>query len=88
MHLQSAEELERLKAEEDSSSGSSASLDSGIESLGVCILEEPLAVPGRAVPGASLPPFSSRLSCPRLLRAVFCRELRTTRPPAEQPHPI
>uniref|UniRef100_A0A8C0KNM7 Cysteine and serine rich nuclear protein 2 n=1 Tax=Canis lupus dingo TaxID=286419 RepID=A0A8C0KNM7_CANLU len=52
MHLQSAEELERLKAEEDSS-GSSASLDSSIESLGVCILEEPLA--------AQLPPGSSVL---------------------------
>uniref|UniRef100_A0A8B9BKH0 Cysteine and serine rich nuclear protein 2 n=1 Tax=Anser brachyrhynchus TaxID=132585 RepID=A0A8B9BKH0_9AVES len=39
MHLQTAEELERLKAEEDSSSSS------GVESLGVCILEEPLAVP-------------------------------------------
>ncbi|XP_074421024.1 cysteine/serine-rich nuclear protein 2 isoform X3 [Larus michahellis] len=39
MHLQTAEELERLKAEEDSSNGSS------VESLGVCILEEPLAVP-------------------------------------------
>ncbi|KAM9368138.1 cysteine/serine-rich nuclear protein 2 [Phaethornis superciliosus] len=38
MHLQTAEELERLKAEEDSSNGSS------VESLGVCILEEPLAV--------------------------------------------
>ena len=36
MHLQSAEELERLKAEEDSS-GSSTSLDSRIESLEVCI---------------------------------------------------
>ena len=36
MHLQSAEELERLKAEEDSS-GSSASVDSSIESLGMCI---------------------------------------------------
>ena len=68
MHLQSAEELERLKAEEDSS-GSSASLDSGIESLGVCILEEPLAVPEELCPGltapiliqAQLPPGSSVL---------------------------
>ncbi|XP_054039184.1 cysteine/serine-rich nuclear protein 2 isoform X2 [Rissa tridactyla] len=47
MHLQTAEELERLKAEEDSSNGSS------VESLGVCILEEPLAVPeGGAEAGA------------------------------------
>lgn len=54
MHLQSAEELERLKAEEDSS-GSSASLDSSIESLGVCILEEPLAVPEELCPGLTAP---------------------------------
>lgn len=68
MHLQSAEELERLKAEEDSSV-SSASLDSSIESLGVCILEEPLAVPEELCPGltapiliqAQLPPGSSVL---------------------------
>ncbi|XP_002711228.2 cysteine/serine-rich nuclear protein 2 [Oryctolagus cuniculus] len=68
MHLQSAEELERLKAEEDSS-GSSASLDSSIESLGVCILGEPLAVPEELCPGltapiliqAQLPPGSSVL---------------------------
>lgn len=68
MHLQSAEELERLKAEEDAS-GSSASLDSSIESLGVCILEEPLAVPEELCPGltapiliqAQLPPGSSVL---------------------------
>lgn len=67
MHLQSAEELERLKAEEDS--GSSASLDSSVESLGVCILEEPLAVPQELCPGlaapiliqAQLPPGSSVL---------------------------
>lgn len=63
MHLQTAEELERLKAEEDSSSGSS------VESLGVCILEEPLAVtesicPSLATPiliQAQLPPGSSVL---------------------------
>lgn len=54
MHLQSAEELERLKAEEDSS-GSSASMDSSIESLGVCILEEPLAVPEELCPGLTAP---------------------------------
>ncbi|CAH6791485.1 cysteine/serine-rich nuclear protein 2 [Phodopus roborovskii] len=68
MHLQSAEELERLKAEEDSS-GSSASLDSSMESLGMCILEEPLAVPQELCPGlaapiliqAQLPPGSSVL---------------------------
>lgn len=68
MHLQSAEELERLKAEEDAS-GSSASLDSSMESLGVCILEEPLAVPQELCPGlatpiliqAQLPPGSSVL---------------------------
>ncbi|KAM5249635.1 cysteine/serine-rich nuclear protein 2 isoform 2-T3 [Hipposideros larvatus] len=54
MHLQSAEELERLKAEEDSS-GSSASLDSSIESLGVCILEEPLTVPEELCPGLAAP---------------------------------
>ncbi|XP_055483139.1 cysteine/serine-rich nuclear protein 2 [Psammomys obesus] len=67
MHLQSAEELERLKAEEDS--GSSASLDSSVESLGVCILEEPLPVPQELCPGlatpiliqAQLPPGSSVL---------------------------
>ncbi|XP_074126467.1 cysteine/serine-rich nuclear protein 2 isoform X1 [Sminthopsis crassicaudata] len=70
MHLQSAEELERLKAEDSSgSSGSSASLDSSIESLGVCILEEPLTVPEELCPGlaapiliqAQLPPGSSVL---------------------------
>ncbi|XP_026533129.1 cysteine/serine-rich nuclear protein 2 [Notechis scutatus] len=63
MHLQTAEELERLKAEEDSSSGSS------MESLGVCILEEPLSVsegmcPSLATPiliQAQLPPGSSVL---------------------------
>ncbi|KAF1636677.1 Cysteine/serine-rich nuclear protein 2, partial [Eudyptes filholi] len=63
MHLQTAEELERLKAEEDSSNGS------GVESLGVCILEEPLAVPEGLCPGlaapiliqAQLPPGSSVL---------------------------
>ncbi|NXJ85851.1 CSRN2 protein, partial [Trogon melanurus] len=63
MHLQTAEELERLKAEEDSSNGS------GVESLGVCILEEPLAVPEALCPGlaapiliqAQLPPGSSVL---------------------------
>ncbi|NXG58243.1 CSRN2 protein, partial [Hemiprocne comata] len=63
MHLQTAEELERLKAEEDSSNGSS------VESLGVCILEEPLAVPEGLCPGlaapiliqAQLPPGSSVL---------------------------
>ncbi|NXA43344.1 CSRN2 protein, partial [Eudromia elegans] len=49
MHLQTAEELERLKAEEDSSSGS------GVESLGVCILEEPLAVPEGLCPALSTP---------------------------------
>lgn len=54
MHLQSAEELERLKAEEDSS-GSSASVDSSVESLGVCILEEPLAVPEELCPGLTAP---------------------------------
>ncbi|NXS55666.1 CSRN2 protein, partial [Brachypteracias leptosomus] len=63
MHLQTAEELERLKAEEDSSSSSA------VESLGVCILEEPLAVPEGLCPGlaapiliqAQLPPGSSVL---------------------------
>ncbi|NXX41368.1 CSRN2 protein, partial [Tricholaema leucomelas] len=63
MHLQTAEELERLKAEEDSSSGS------GVESLGVCILQEPLAVPEGLCPAlaapiliqAQLPPGSSVL---------------------------
>ncbi|XP_020821769.1 cysteine/serine-rich nuclear protein 2 [Phascolarctos cinereus] len=67
MHLQSAEELERLKAED--SNGSSASLDSSIESLGVCILEEPLSAPEELCPGltapiliqAQLPPGSSVL---------------------------
>lgn len=49
MHLQTAEELERLKAEEDSSSGSS------MESLGVCILEEPLAVPEGMCPSLATP---------------------------------
>ncbi|KAM4643930.1 cysteine/serine-rich nuclear protein 2 isoform 3-T3 [Amazona ochrocephala] len=63
MHLQTAEELERLKAEEDASSGP------GVESLGVCILEEPLAVPQGLCPAlpapiliqAQLPPGSSVL---------------------------
>ncbi|XP_069735081.1 cysteine/serine-rich nuclear protein 2 [Phaenicophaeus curvirostris] len=63
MHLQTAEELERLKAEEDSSNASS------VESLGVCILEEPLAVPDGLCPPlaapiliqAQLPPGSSVL---------------------------
>ncbi|NXP78864.1 CSRN2 protein, partial [Ramphastos sulfuratus] len=63
MHLQTAEELERLKAEEDSSGGS------GVESLGVCILQEPLAVPEGLCPAlaapiliqAQLPPGSSVL---------------------------
>ncbi|XP_072214255.1 cysteine/serine-rich nuclear protein 2 isoform X2 [Excalfactoria chinensis] len=63
MHLQSAEELERLKAEEDSSGGS------GVESVGVCILEEPLVPPDALCPAlaapiliqAQLPPGSSVL---------------------------
>ncbi|KFO76691.1 Cysteine/serine-rich nuclear protein 2, partial [Cuculus canorus] len=63
MHLQTAEELDRLKAEEDSSNASS------VESLGVCILEEPLAVPDGLCPPlaapiliqAQLPPGSSVL---------------------------
>ncbi|NWU73136.1 CSRN2 protein, partial [Pterocles burchelli] len=63
MHLQTAEELERGGAEEDSSSGS------GVESLGVGGLEEPLAVPEGLCPGlaggvliqAQLPPGSSVL---------------------------
>ncbi|NWH79026.1 CSRN2 protein, partial [Piaya cayana] len=63
MHLQTAEELERLKAEEDSSNAS------GVESLGVCLLEEPLAVPDGLCPPlaaplllqAQLPPGSSVL---------------------------
>ncbi|XP_021564480.1 cysteine/serine-rich nuclear protein 2-like, partial [Carlito syrichta] len=66
-HLQSAE-LERLQAEEDAG-GPGAGLDSGLESLGVCILEEPLAVPEELCPGlaapiliqAQLPPGSSVL---------------------------
>ncbi|XP_030323933.1 cysteine/serine-rich nuclear protein 2 [Calypte anna] len=49
MHLQTAEELERLKAEEDSSNGSS------VESLGVCILEEPLAVTEGLCSGLAAP---------------------------------
>ncbi|XP_074082011.1 cysteine/serine-rich nuclear protein 2 isoform X2 [Macrotis lagotis] len=78
MHLQSAEELERLKAED--SNGSSASLDSSIESLGVCILEEPLSVPEELCPGltapiliqAQLPPGSS----------VLCFAENSEHPPA------
>ncbi|KAM6039011.1 cysteine/serine-rich nuclear protein 2 [Chlamydotis macqueenii] len=60
MHLQTAEELERLKAEEDSSSGS------GVESLGVCILEEPLAVPEGLCPALAAPiliPAGSSVLC-------------------------
>lgn len=61
-------------------SGSSASLDSGGDgSLGVCILEEPLAVPEELCPGLTAP-ISPRLSCPQALRgAVFCQRTRTTR---------
>ncbi|XP_029450809.1 cysteine/serine-rich nuclear protein 2 [Rhinatrema bivittatum] len=55
MHLQSAEELERLKEEGDSTSGSSLSLDSSVESLGVCILEEPLAGPEGVCGGLATP---------------------------------
>ncbi|XP_033927369.1 cysteine/serine-rich nuclear protein 2 [Melopsittacus undulatus] len=63
MHLQTAEELERLKAEEDSSTGS------GADALGVCIVEEPLAVPQGLCPAlpapiliqTQLPPGSSVL---------------------------
>ncbi|NXE16745.1 CSRN2 protein, partial [Lophotis ruficrista] len=60
MHLQTAEELERLKAEEDSSGGS------GVESLGVCILEEPLAVPEGLCPALAAPlliPAGSSVLC-------------------------
>lgn len=59
LHLQTAEELERLKAEEDSSRGSS------LDSLGVCLLEEPLCPSlARATPlliQAQLPPGASVL---------------------------
>ncbi|NXC46719.1 CSRN2 protein, partial [Penelope pileata] len=78
MHLQTAEELERLKAEEDSSGSS------GVESLGVCILEEPLAVPEALCPGlaapiliqAQLPPGSS----------VLCFADGAEQPPGAQPY--
>ncbi|OXB56709.1 hypothetical protein ASZ78_006903 [Callipepla squamata] len=78
MHLQTAEELERLKAEEDSSGGS------GVESVGVCILEEPLAVPDALCPGlaapiliqAQLPPGSS----------VLCFADGAEQPTATQPY--
>ncbi|XP_065606181.1 cysteine/serine-rich nuclear protein 2 [Cyrtonyx montezumae] len=78
MHLQTAEELERLKAEEDSSGGS------GVESVGVCILEEPLAVPDALCPGlaapiliqAQLPPGSS----------VLCFADGAEQPTAAQPY--
>lgn len=50
-HLQSAEEMARLKEEEEDedSSGSSLSLDSSVESLSVCLVEEPLAGSGGAI---------------------------------------
>ncbi|XP_078544973.1 cysteine/serine-rich nuclear protein 2 [Lissotriton helveticus] len=50
-HLQSAEEMARLKEEEEDedSSGSSLSLDSSVESLSVCLVEEPLAGSGGVI---------------------------------------
>ncbi|NXW83506.1 CSRN2 protein, partial [Alopecoenas beccarii] len=57
LHLQSAEELERLKAEEDSGDAP------GAADLGVCIVEEALAAPG----GALCPP----LAAPILIQAPF-----------------
>ncbi|XP_077339804.1 cysteine/serine-rich nuclear protein 2 [Lithobates pipiens] len=45
-HLQSAEERQRLLDEgEETSSGSSLSLDSSVESLEVCLLEAPISLP-------------------------------------------
>ncbi|XP_015742478.1 cysteine/serine-rich nuclear protein 2 [Coturnix japonica] len=78
MHLQSAEELERLKAEEDSSGGS------GVESVGVCIVEEPLVPPDALCPvvaapiliQAQLPPGSS----------VLCFSDGAEPPPAPPPY--
>ncbi|NXK19237.1 CSRN2 protein, partial [Arenaria interpres] len=72
LHLQTAEELERLKAEEDSGDGLPPPRHPpGVESLGVCILEDPLAVPQTLCPAlataapiliqAQLPPGSSVL---------------------------
>ncbi|XP_005991474.1 cysteine/serine-rich nuclear protein 2 [Latimeria chalumnae] len=69
LHLQTAQEMERMKEEEEDDSNSSVSLNSSVESLGVCILQEPLAVPDRVCEGmatpvliqAELPPGSSVL---------------------------
>lgn len=74
MHLQSAEELERLKAEEDSS---------GLQCWPGLWHREPGRVhpggapscPGRAVPGPHCPHSHPGSAAPGLLRAVFLREL-------------
>ncbi|XP_014811172.1 PREDICTED: cysteine/serine-rich nuclear protein 2, partial [Calidris pugnax] len=60
LHLQTAEELERLKAEEDSGDGLPPPRHQppppppphhpGVENLGVCILEDPLVVPQTLCP--------------------------------------
>ncbi|XP_069509479.1 cysteine/serine-rich nuclear protein 2 isoform X2 [Ambystoma mexicanum] len=71
-HLQSAEEMARLKEEEDEdSSTSSLSLDSSVESLGVCLLEEPLAGPGGVIDSLASSPVLLDAKLP-LGSSVLC----------------
>ncbi|KAJ1160071.1 hypothetical protein NDU88_000573 [Pleurodeles waltl] len=71
-HLQSAEEMARLKEEEDEdSSGSSLSLDSSVERLSVCLVEEPLAGSGGAIDNLATTPVLLDAKLP-LGSSVLC----------------
>ncbi|XP_067832636.1 cysteine/serine-rich nuclear protein 2-like isoform X2 [Heptranchias perlo] len=55
MHLQSAEEMDRKKEEEDDLTSSSVTMDTSVESLEVCILGDPVAGPDEACEGLATP---------------------------------
>ncbi|XP_078390748.1 cysteine/serine-rich nuclear protein 2-like [Cetorhinus maximus] len=55
MHLQSAEEMDRKKEEEDDLTSSSVTMDTSVESLEVCILGDPVAAPDEACEGLATP---------------------------------
>ncbi|XP_067880923.1 cysteine/serine-rich nuclear protein 2-like isoform X1 [Heterodontus francisci] len=55
MHLQSAEEMDRKKEEEDDLTSSSVTMDTSVESLEVCILGDAVAGPDEACEGLATP---------------------------------
>ncbi|XP_060677157.1 cysteine/serine-rich nuclear protein 2-like isoform X1 [Hemiscyllium ocellatum] len=55
MHLQSAEEMDRKKEEEDDLTSSSVTMDTSVDSLEVCILGDPVAGPDEACEGLATP---------------------------------